>query len=82
MPAAFNAIAVIRALNQPSGDGQMPGGRDRQGMAPSRLAMAQPASSAFKPAALAQLLTIAPQTVPFARRVEVFRALIAADRVR
>ena len=82
MPAAFNATAVIRALNQQGSEGPVPGGLDLQGMTASQAAMAQPTSGTFKPAALAQLLTIAPQTVPFARRVEVFRALIAADRVR
>ena len=35
-----------------------------------------------RPAALAALLAEAPQCVPFALRVEVFRALVAAERAR
>jgi hypothetical protein len=64
----FSAAAVVRALWQPGGDD---GGVSAGGL-----------GGGGRPAALAALLAEAPQCVPFALRVEVFRALVAAERAR
>ncbi len=42
----------------------------------------RPTSEGGRPAALAALLSEAPQCVPFTLRVEVFRALVAAEKAR
>jgi len=65
----FSAAAVVRALWQPGGDDG--GGSSAGGL-----------GGGGRPAALAALLAEAPQCVPFALRVEVFRALVAAERAR
>jgi len=75
--ANFSAPAVVRALsNMLDGAG-----------APSSVvddfragAAQQPRRFGVPPSQLASLLLAAPHCVPFAQRVEVFRALVAADR--
>ncbi|KAK9832830.1 hypothetical protein WJX81_005036 [Elliptochloris bilobata] len=66
----FSAAAVVRTLSPPS---------DGAGPAPRPLGCER---GGGRPAALAALLSEAPQCVPFGLRVEVFRALVAAERAR
>ncbi|CAL8465528.1 g5064 [Coccomyxa elongata] len=63
----FSAAAVMRALLQ--GPPFSPG-QPKEGLVGGR------------PAALAALLTEAPQCVPFDHRVQIFRSLVAADKER
>ncbi len=72
---------MIRALDLQGGSSQGSSGLT-QGMAAFPAEAPGGSGNAFRPAALARLLAIAPQTVPFAQRVEIFRALIAADHTR
>lgn len=83
-----SGAAVVRALlateDDGSSDGQpgRPASSPRGGAAGAAGAGGVGAAAASRPAAVAAILTAAPQCVPFEERVSVFRALIDADKER
>jgi hypothetical protein len=77
-----SGAAVVRALLAAADDGEEgPDGRGPALPAAARAAAAA-AAAASRPAAVAAILTAAPQCVPFEDRVAVFRALIDTDKER
>lgn len=88
-PQRVSGAAVVRALmaaaDGDAGAGQQPGlpsaARGAAGAA-AATASAPVVAAASRPAAVAGILTAAPQCVPFEERVAVFRALIEQDQER
>ncbi|MEW5298302.1 MAG: hypothetical protein WDW36_001442 [Sanguina aurantia] len=81
----FTTGAVLQALLQPGAHSAEEGSGEGAGSASAlhpTPALQNRAGDGARPASIASLIRTAPQSVPFSRRVDLFRALLAEDKRR